>query len=515
MATSGAVLLAVLGVWLSFAAPYDRAGEPPTAKGGTALQVEVDRRGNRALVRVSGRVRRSSSDAPVAFRVLGRPDVAPAGPAPTVLPSSALVPPEGSVRVGWRGESGRRPGVALARGRVFRSAGTVAVPTDGALRLCVHLVRAGDRATILRTVRVVVPSRDGTTPLSVALVPIVDAATPWVGGLIGLAVFLLLGRGAIGLLRTWGIAAPRDGGPDPRGGVRVRTRALAMRWREAFRGGRGRDTYLPGDGTGLPPLPPNFRVPDAPPGEPGRRRDATSALRRETASAAPPAVPAESPIPCDAGRSARAEGERRTARWRARRRAEVEAAGGVWDPDEPVPSYIAAWETGAVGEEEAAAQFAALGPTYPRVRVLHDRRESVRARANIDHVLVGPAGVVVADTKAWSGRAVVRDRDLVVAGRKRSEATIGVLEQVGKVHAALERAGLRGVPIFGVLHWLNREGLVLDGRLAPRGVPLLDAKGVLLRAHAGNDLDDTAIAAVVEALERELPPAARARAARS
>src|SRR5687768_6626707 len=35
--------------------------------------------------------------------------------------------------------------------------------------------------------------------------------------------------------------------------------------------------------------------------------------------------------------------------------------------------------------------------------VLHDRRKSSSSRANLDHVVVGPPGVLVIDAKNWSG----------------------------------------------------------------------------------------------------------------
>ena len=263
-------------------------------------------------------------------------------------------------------------------------------------------------------------------------------------------------------------------------------------------------------------------MPDAPPaaGPPGDASPSDSRLDPPSpGSGTAPTKPAPAGISppdaraslSDAGRSARTEGERREARWRARQQAKAEAAGGVWDLDTPVPSYITAWATGASGEELAAARFAELEETFPRVLVLHDRRESLRARANIDHVLVGPAGVVVADTKAWAGKVTVRDNELYVGGHKRTRAALDVLAQVGKVRGALDRAGVPGVPVFGVLHWTTTDGVILDGRLAPRGVPLLDAWGVLLRADAGCALDGVAIRAVAAVLEHQLPPAGRAR----
>jgi len=38
-----------------------------------------------------------------------------------------------------------------------------------------------------------------------------------------------------------------------------------------------------------------------------------------------------------------------------------------------------------------------------QVGASHDRRKSVTSPANLDHVVVGPPGVFVIDTKNWSG----------------------------------------------------------------------------------------------------------------
>ncbi|CAB4894045.1 unannotated protein [freshwater metagenome] len=495
----GPVLALAVGltVWLTYAPPFGSAGSAPTASTGTTLRVQADRDGDRATLTITGRVRRSRSDAPVVFRVLGRPSVAAPCPAPTATSTGVVAPPAGSVRVGWRPAGGARPGVALRRGRVFRSTGSVALPAGDALRLCVHLLRAGDRPALLRTERVVVPSREGRTPLSVAVVPIVDALLPWIRGIAAIGVLLavaLVVRRAVGAVRRR-IAGDGTGLPPMPSGMRVP---------EAPPAG-------PSPSTDLPPMPPGVRVPDTPPDR-APRRSAPARGPNRNGGASDAESTGRTPDPA-AGGSARHQYDRQVARWRSRRRAEAEAAGEPYDPDEPVPQHIAAWKIGADGEATAAARFAALSESFPSVVVLHDRRESTRARANIDHVLVGPAGVVVADTKAWSGSVAVRGGDLFVNGRRKTKAPLDVLAQMAKVRGALERAGFVGVPVSGALHWTTTTGVDLSGCLAPHGVPLLDATGVLRRADTGADLDAAAIDAVTVALERELPPAVTARAA--
>jgi hypothetical protein len=67
------------------------------------------------------------------------------------------------------------------------------------------------------------------------------------------------------------------------------------------------------------------------------------------------------------------------------------------------------WGRGAEGERKTAA---AIGPLLSEGwRVEHDRQER---RGNIDHVLVGPDGAFVLETKFPRGTASVEDGVLVV-----------------------------------------------------------------------------------------------------
>lgn len=64
-----------------------------------------------------------------------------------------------------------------------------------------------------------------------------------------------------------------------------------------------------------------------------------------------------------------------------------------------------AWSAGALGEEQVADVLDGLAPLG--WVVLHDVAWPGRARANLDHVLIGPGGVLVIDTKNWSGTVTV------------------------------------------------------------------------------------------------------------
>jgi hypothetical protein len=81
------------------------------------------------------------------------------------------------------------------------------------------------------------------------------------------------------------------------------------------------------------------------------------------------------------------------------------------------------WEKGAAGEARTAEVLASgLGPAWT---VLHDVRWPGRQRANIDHLVVGPTGVFVIDSKNWSGRITLADGVLLQNGRRRERAVSG------------------------------------------------------------------------------------------
>ena len=66
--------------------------------------------------------------------------------------------------------------------------------------------------------------------------------------------------------------------------------------------------------------------------------------------------------------------------------------------------------------------------------VLDDRRLTF-ARARLDHVVVGPTGLFVIESRAWPGQLGITNDELFVDGRRRSGAT----EQVTRATAAVEQ----------------------------------------------------------------------------
>jgi hypothetical protein len=82
-----------------------------------------------------------------------------------------------------------------------------------------------------------------------------------------------------------------------------------------------------------------------------------------------------------------------------------------------------AYERGAEGEEATELALAAL--PAEEWTIFHDIAWPGRTYANIDHVVVGPGGVFVVDSKNWSGDIEVAKDVLRQNGRSREKAVAG------------------------------------------------------------------------------------------
>jgi len=193
-----------------------------------------------------------------------------------------------------------------------------------------------------------------------------------------------------------------------------------------------------------------------------------------------PAAAREEPDggPRVAGRSARAEHDRRAAKRDA-------AITDRWGPGlvakvvravSSEPQSTRAWAIGAAGEEKLAAELAQV----PGLRMLHDRRVP-GTRGNIDHIVIGPAGVFVVDAKAHRGRIEVSDRGsffrsdyrLTIGGRDCSAMADKMGWQVDAVRIALAGRNVDPMPpIIPVLCFLEVEWPLLRAPDSFRGVRL-------------------------------------------
>jgi hypothetical protein len=137
------------------------------------------------------------------------------------------------------------------------------------------------------------------------------------------------------------------------------------------------------------------------------------------------------------------------------------------------PQTTRAWKQGAAGEH-------ALGTAIDELRhegfgVLHDRRIP-GTKANIDHLVVGPAGVFVIDAKRYTGKIERRDRGwmldrdwrLYVNGHDQTKLVRAMPRQVKAVRSSLVPTPFADCRVFAALcfvdsHWgLVASPFVLD-----------------------------------------------------
>jgi len=174
-------------------------------------------------------------------------------------------------------------------------------------------------------------------------------------------------------------------------------------------------------------------------------------------------------VESNAGRSARAEAARRRA-------AHVEAVENRFGrftriglAFNPVPMATKNWAKGAAAEVEVGRMLDSL----PGVRVVHDRIEPGRQRANIDHIVVTTSGILVVDTKSYRGRIDVSARALKIDGRDRTRLVLAVQHQV----AALSQFVSGRVPVEGCLCFLGGN-FSLIGPTRCQGVQVIGVRGL-------------------------------------
>jgi hypothetical protein len=205
----------------------------------------------------------------------------------------------------------------------------------------------------------------------------------------------------------------------------------------------------------------------------------------------------ETPLEVDRGTpggSARREFQRRHERREADIRERHKRLGGVILAMSSDPPSTTAWALGARGEETVGRNLEGL--RAEGIAVLHDRRIP-GSKANIDHIVISPAGVFVVDPKNYRGKVEQRDIGglfrtdlrLYVGGRDKTKLVKGMDRQVAAVRAALAQdAKWSDVPVTPVLLFMAPENWSLLNfrplRFGEIHVLWGKALGRLLRAEA-------------------------------
>jgi len=173
------------------------------------------------------------------------------------------------------------------------------------------------------------------------------------------------------------------------------------------------------------------------------------------------------------------------------------------------PASTRAWAIGARGEEQLAEALSSV----PGVQVLNDRRVK-GTRGNIDHIVIGPAGIFVVDAKRYEGLIRIRDVGpfwryeprLYVGRRDKTKLAEGMAWQVEAVRAALTTAGLEPPPpVTPVLCFVDGEWPIFRRPKQFMGVQLESVGSLKRLVQEPIVLDATEIEALTRVLAEALP----------
>lgn len=174
------------------------------------------------------------------------------------------------------------------------------------------------------------------------------------------------------------------------------------------------------------------------------------------------------------------------------------AVGGLaWLLRFRVSAETTAWRRGAKGEQRTARRLRPLGRGWT---VFHDLAIP-GSRANVDHLVIGPPGVFLIDSKHYRGRLTLSPEGSLWYGH---HPLAGVLATVRWEAAVLSQAlGILVIPMLCV------HGAQLPwGELMAEGIPALAADRVVTTMRALPPLfDEDQVALLTEQAQRQLHPA--------
>jgi UvrD-like helicase C-terminal domain/AAA domain/Nuclease-related domain len=159
-----------------------------------------------------------------------------------------------------------------------------------------------------------------------------------------------------------------------------------------------------------------------------------------------------------------------------------------------------AWETGGRGEQAVVRVLVGMDAAW---HVLADRRWPGTRRANIDVLLVGPAGVFVIDVKTWRAEVRVERGRLWRGEADASDHIRKLLDQTSAVEGVLAGVGLAPTEVVPLL--------VLAGRRNVRAhldrVVLLGEKDLIRElVRWGVRLPPDRVEQLIVTLDRDCPP---------
>jgi Nuclease-related domain len=130
-----------------------------------------------------------------------------------------------------------------------------------------------------------------------------------------------------------------------------------------------------------------------------------------------------------------------------------------------------AWAAGAEGETKVAEELKSLD--LSGWLTLHDVHWPGRPKANLDHVLIGPGGVLVIDAKNWSGDVSMRAGIVYQNGRSRQRELIGASQQAAAVAVLLQPEHRRFVQAWLCLVGHENVSFAASGGVRVHGIAAL------------------------------------------
>lgn len=143
------------------------------------------------------------------------------------------------------------------------------------------------------------------------------------------------------------------------------------------------------------------------------------------------------------------------------------------------PVRVVAFFKGARGEELVAAKLSGLSSDYHVLHGLDGGGGLLMARrGDIDHVVVGPTGLFVIETKCWQGRVTCRDGQVRLDDRLPRRDPVAQVRQSGRRLAELLATGMEQVPEVRHVVCFAGRGLS-EGRTVCDEVVLCDVDDLL------------------------------------
>jgi hypothetical protein len=160
---------------------------------------------------------------------------------------------------------------------------------------------------------------------------------------------------------------------------------------------------------------------------------------------------------------------------------------------------------GARGEEQAARQLALLPAPYAVFHSVSIPGVGRPGAGDFDHVVVGPNGLFLVETKNWKGHVSVRDGRLLVDGKV---PDFSPLREVGQaaamLHDWLKAETRHSVAVRPMLYFVSSE--IRNGKAESEGVVITgaeDLRPVILKDRS-DDLNEGVRVAIIERLSRQV-----------